>query len=48
MDPARGADPAFLTDERGMPESIALGVLVGTALVLAVALAVFVLVGGST
>jgi hypothetical protein len=47
MDPARGADPAFLTDERGMPESVALGVLVGTAFVLSVALAVFLLAGGS-
>jgi hypothetical protein len=40
-----GRRSAFSTDERGMPESIALGILLGTALILAVALAVFVLAG---
>jgi tetrahydromethanopterin S-methyltransferase subunit B len=44
-DSVPGRHSAFSTDERGMPESIALGILLGTALVLAVALAVFVLAG---
>jgi len=37
---------AFASDDRGVSELVALGILIGAACILAVSLAVFVLVGG--
>ena len=44
--PSPDEHSTFLEDDRGMSDALAVGMLLGSALVLAAALAVFMLAGG--